>query len=685
MNNSNNNSADKKKTYPKLFSIGFIFKNPNLPIIAFLCFAITILAFGFTYHYQQRYQESQFLAKARNQAAAIEHNINLKLQELESLAYFFNASVFVDRSEFQTYTSRFFEKKHSIQALEWIPRVLEADRHQHTTLARLDGLPNYNIFDIGEDGRAKPAVKAKEYYPVYYVEPYSSNEKAIGLNLNSNTRRRQALEYSRDNNIMVATERITLIQETAHQYGILIFYPIYNSLDLKTVENKREAILGFVLAVFRIGDIFRSAFEVSDSEMHAVLLDVTNRENTELLAYFNPAHNETQEQNDVSLGTWQQEHPLQFEYSITMAGRNWLALLSPSEAYFVSQRSFFPYFVLVMSIVLSISLLTHIAQVVCRSEETNQFAELMKSNSERLKNEIKKQAITQIQLIQTNKKLELTQTQLENQQAQLVHSEKMASIGQLSAGIAHEINNPIAYITSNLEMMLEDIEPAKRAMGLLNQLRTAYTDCNDKEITSLNHQIEQLQHESKPIERVNSMSELLSASIGGTERIRDIISSLKRFSHFVPSEMKLIDINDDVLEESLKITWNEIKYKAEVIKHYETPLPFFGHANDLAQVIINLLMNAAHACGENGEIRLTSKNNATNIMIIVEDNGSGIPAENLEKVFDPFFTTKEVGKGTGLGLSISHGIIQKYGGSIYIESNLGVGTTLTITLPKRDI
>ncbi len=685
MHSDNHKSVEKQGAGSRLCSFVQIFNNPNLPIIAFLCFVVSMLAFCFTYHYQKQYQETQFLTKAASQAAAIEYNIDLNLQELESLAYFFNASEFVERNEFKTYTSRFFDKKNSIQALEWIPRIVESDRQRHVSLARLDGFPGYNIVDIGAGSHAKPVALAREYYPVFYVEPYRGNEKAIGLNLISNNRRRQALEFSRDNNIMVATERITLIQETARQHGMLIFYPIYNSLDLETIEHKREAIYGFVLAVFRIGDMLSSAFEISDSEMHVVLLDVTNTENAELLAYFNPTKKLTEVPRDFSLELWRQKHSLMLEHSITIAGRNWLALLSPSKTHFKTQQGLFPYFVLVICIIISISLISYIAQVIRRSEEANLFAEKMKKNSERLKIGIQKQSVTHNKLMQTNEELELAQTKLELQQAQLIHSEKMASIGQLSAGIAHEINNPVAYIASNLEMMLEDVEPAKQALGLLNQLRTAYADGNEDEIDSLNHKIEQLQHDSQPIDRVNSMGDLLSASIGGTDRIRNIISSLKRFSHLTPSEMKVIDINDDVLDESLKITWNEIKYKAEVVKQYETPLPFYGHANDLAQVIINVLMNAAHACDNNGEIRLTSKSDLSNIIIMVEDNGTGISAENLTKVFDPFFTTKEVGKGTGLGLSISHGIIQKYGGSICIESTLGSGATIKITLPKGDI
>jgi two-component system NtrC family sensor kinase len=173
---------------------------------------------------------------------------------------------------------------------------------------------------------------------------------------------------------------------------------------------------------------------------------------------------------------------------------------------------------------------------------------------------------------------------------------------------------------------------------------------------------------------------LIEESLEGTERIRKIVSDLKAFSHPAEHEPKYADLNDG-LQSTLNIVHNEIKYKAQTVLELGDIPPVRCLPGQVNQVFMNLLVNAAHAIQDNGEIHISTKRDEGDVVITVRDTGSGIPPDVITRVFDPFFTTKEVGKGTGLGLSISYDIIRKHGGTITVSSEVGKGTIFTIRLP----
>lgn len=275
--------------------------------------------------------------------------------------------------------------------------------------------------------------------------------------------------------------------------------------------------------------------------------------------------------------------------------------------------------------------------------------------------------------------LELALARLNTVQEQLVQSEKMASLGQLAAGIAHEINNPIGYVHSNLGTLQEYLN---NLFGLI--------ECYDGVIAQQG--VMTPERRAEVVERkraidfsflVQDLPQLLAESREGIDRVRRIVQDLRDFSRVDRLETwSLYDLHRG-LDSTLAIVWNEIKYKAEVRKEYGN-LPLVECLpSQINQVFVNMLVNAAQAIERHGEIVVRTGAVGETVWIEISDNGAGIAPENLKRIFDPFFTTKPVGKGTGLGLSISYGIVHKHNGEIGVDTLPGRGTTFRITLPQR--
>ena len=245
-------------------------------------------------------------------------------------------------------------------------------------------------------------------------------------------------------------------------------------------------------------------------------------------------------------------------------------------------------------------------------------------------------------------------------QTQLVQSEKMASLGMLVAGIAHEINTPIGAVNSMHNTMIRSTDKLKQI------IETGHID---------NNQIEdQLKNVLKIIDDSNHVIQ------SGTDRVINIVRRLRSFARLDEAELKRSDIHEGI-EDTLAIIHHEIKHKATVIKNYgDIPL-IPCYPGPLNQVFLNILINASQAIKEKGEIEITTRKDNSRIHIEITDSGKGISDENLGRIFDPGFTTKGVGVGTGLGLSICYQIIQDHRGEIIARSELGKGTVFSISLP----
>jgi two-component system NtrC family sensor kinase len=274
--------------------------------------------------------------------------------------------------------------------------------------------------------------------------------------------------------------------------------------------------------------------------------------------------------------------------------------------------------------------------------------------------------------------LENAYNELKMVQSQVLQQEKMASIGQLAAGVAHEINNPMGFIISNLNTLKRYIERVSEYLTIqTDTVQRCSEKCGNPNILK---EIAEKRKTLKIDYITGDLDNLIKESLEGADRVKKIVQDLKNFSRVDESEFKAADINSG-LESTINIVWNELKYKATLVKEYgDIPLTVCN-SGQLNQVFMNLLVNAAHAIEKQGEIRVRTWFERGLINIAISDSGTGISQENQRRIFEPFFTTKEVGKGTGLGLSIAYDIIKKHNGMIKADSEVGKGTTFTISIP----
>ncbi|MCF5170355.1 ATP-binding protein [Pseudomonas canadensis] len=263
-------------------------------------------------------------------------------------------------------------------------------------------------------------------------------------------------------------------------------------------------------------------------------------------------------------------------------------------------------------------------------------------------------------------------------ESQLVQSEKLASLGQLAAGVAHEINNPVGFISSNLSTL----------EGYFNQLQQMLDAYQRAEaLVTPPEQSEQLKAMRLGLE-LDFLKEdipvLIKESREGIGRVVQIVKDLKNFSRVDNEQTWQFANLQQGIDSTLNIVASELKYKADVVKHYGALPEIECLASQLNQVVMNLVINAAQAMGpERGTITISTGVDSENVWLEVADNGYGIAPQTLQKIFDPFFTTKPVGEGTGLGLSLSYGIVKKHRGDISVSSELGKGTTFRVVLPIR--
>ncbi|MEN6413939.1 MAG: response regulator [Veillonellales bacterium] len=280
---------------------------------------------------------------------------------------------------------------------------------------------------------------------------------------------------------------------------------------------------------------------------------------------------------------------------------------------------------------------------------------------------------------------------MKSMQEQLIQQEKLASLGEMAAGVAHEINNPIGFVSSNLETMGKYLAKIKEILALYRNfsLMAGAETVGRQELLQAKQRLEETEEKQKMDMILADIGPIIEESKDGVNRVTKIVRSLRNFARTgLEDEMAMSDLNQ-IIEEALLIVRNEVKYAANVEKKLGTIPNILCDKGQIGQVLVNIFVNAAQAIksqkrNELGTIFVETCTDDIYVVGKITDDGPGIPPEYLGRIFDPFFTTKEVGGGTGLGLSIAYGIIKKHGGELLAESEAGKGASFTIKIPYRD-
>lgn len=303
-----------------------------------------------------------------------------------------------------------------------------------------------------------------------------------------------------------------------------------------------------------------------------------------------------------------------------------------------------------------------------------------KNNSNHLKSLIE---VTQKQ----NEELKEINAKLTEAKFSLVQSEKMAAIGQLAAGIAHEINNPMGFVNSNFDVLKKYFKRISDFLGFISDKLQSDEFMQNPEISVASREIMDRYKFLKINLIMEELDGIFADSTSGIQRVTEIVQSLRVFARSSADDEKSTNILFDLIRQVMLITKNEVKYIANIELDVPEDIVIYCNRIQIGQVFVNIILNAVQAIAsqkrdEYGLIKISARLIGQNIIIHFQDDGPGIPPENLPKIFEPFFTTKEIGQGTGLGLSISYDIIvNKHNGSFDVESAIGIGTTFTIILP----
>ena len=276
-----------------------------------------------------------------------------------------------------------------------------------------------------------------------------------------------------------------------------------------------------------------------------------------------------------------------------------------------------------------------------------------------------------LDLERRNEELRRSKAELLRLQSQIVQNEKMASLGQLAAGVAHELNNPAGFLHGNMDVLDECARGLERLLAFYDAVPFGPDVA------------EGVREVKEEIEYDNTLADLRSIVADcreGAERICDVVQNLRTFSRLDEAEFKKVDIHEG-LESTLRLLSRYYKGGVTLARDYGTLPPVDCFAGQLNQVWLNLLVNAAHAVKDGGEVSIRTRLEGETAVIRIGDTGYGIAPENLSRIFDPFFTTKPVGEGTGLGLSVTYSIVERHRGTIKVESELGRGTAFTVTIP----
>ena len=599
----------------------------SLAISLGVAFALSVTVFVYISNWESERLQLEFERRVLDISQRAKLNIKSYLDALYSIQSFYDSSDLVGRSDFHTFATGLYSRNEGIQALEWIPKVRASGRHAYERSAREAGYPAFQITEKNPSGTMVAAGDREQYFPVYFVEPYLSNEKALGFDLASNPTRLAALEKARDLGEPVATARIQLVQETGDQFAFLVFLPIYADQSAKTMAQRREKLRGFALGVFRIPNVVEAALKKTNAtEIHLVIEDDSS---------------EPAERRLFEHGTSAAVSELGWKTELQVADRRWLMQFSPSAEYLASHRTWPTWLVLVAGLLFTGLLEAFLLSVTGRTARVEQLVAERTSELSKLNRNLTGEIAERTRVEQA-----LKMAKEEAESASRAKSEFLANM-------SHELRTPLNAIIGYSEMLKEEAE--------------------DRQFAELSDDLDKITGAGTHLLAIISeILDLTKIEAGRMEILLESVAVAPLTNEVVATVQALAQSNGNTLKVDMQPSLGEC---------------YTDHTK-LRQILFNLLSNSVKFTS-NGTVELWVRRTMPGakewLEIEVRDTGIGMSNEQVERIFDAFVQadasmTRKFG-GTGLGLAITKHFCEMLGGEISVDSQEGRGSTFTVRLP----
>ncbi|MEG4485529.1 CHASE domain-containing protein [Microcoleus sp. D2_18a_B4] len=644
--------------------------------------SLSLAAAAVVWHSENQRMQAEFHQQADRLNVTLQQSINKNLEVLYSLEGFYRASTEVTRQDFKQFTQPALARNTAIHSVNWIRRVPAAQKTAYERTIRAEDFPAFQIYELTPDKKQVKAKVRSEYFPIIYRGALEENNKVLGFDVASSPDRKAALEKSVNTGKIAASARIRLVSN--NQPGLQVFLPVpRRTTSADNSVKGRQNLMGVIAGLFQITSMVDSSLEsLNLDKINFYLYDNSAIEKERFLVRYdsqakqlidNPKHEKPELTN---LRGKICQNPRACTRLFNVADRQWMLLVLPGKGY-NSMRTYQGSLAIgAIGLLMTGSLTIYLLMSLERTAKVEQQV-----------------YDRTIQLKQRTAELETALKNLQAAQFKLIQTEKMSSLGQLVAGVAHEINNPVNFISGNL---IHTGAYTRELLELVEIYQQQYPNPTPEVQAKLKDIDLEFISEDLP--------KILKSMNMGAERISQIVLSLRNFSRLDEAAMKSVDIHQGI-DSTLMILDSRLKPKGDfpgikLIKEYGN-LPLVEcWAGQLNQVFMNVLSNAIDVLSD-AENQKRLENNASTsaflptilirtellssncVCVRIADNGTGMTENVKKRLFDPFFTTKPVGKGTGLGLSICYQIVDKHQGSLRCVSAPGEGTEFWIEVPVR--
>ncbi len=677
---------------------------PAIIILFGLMLSVTVFVVTRSWEWQDI--EIKFERLIDNNFASLRRELDLSIEVLFGLKGLFEASNFVSRQEFKTFTMPQLANHPSIQALEWIPKVTAEQRSVYEAAARADGFSTFQFTERHQQGKMVPASARAEYFPVFYLEPYKSNKTALGFDLGSNLKRLEALTQSCDTNKMLVTSRIKLVQEPDKQFGFLIFAPIYEE-KAKTCSNLK----GFVLGVYRIGDILEKALNyagISNIQANLWLYE------EEQLLHF---------RNSGSLS----DTRLKYEKHFKVVGRDWKLVAHPTTEYVAFSHILYSYAFLVIGLLFTILLAAYLRQRLSELRESREHTwtivktvvngiitinqhgiiEFINPATERLFGYSMEEIIGQnVKMLMpepySSKHDDYLKNYLKTGKSKIIDIGREA-IGRRKNGTTF----PIYLAVSELRLkqkrkfigIITDITERKKTEQILIQAKEKAEESNRLKSEFLNiisHELRTpltvmlgnlpLLSDVSDLPEPDEIVEIVEDIEDSSKHLLTLINDLLDISKIEAGKMKLTkeSFSLNALFKDMKIAALAEKKGLILELLFDQNLTITADPVRLKQILFNLLGNAIKFT-DKGKISVKVTQEKGMTFFSIQDAGCGMREEDLPYIFEMFRqvdgSSKRAASGTGLGLAITKRLVEMHKGQITVTSQIGVGSTFTFSIP----